>query len=510
MPRNLVVCSDGTWCSPEQQMGALPCPTNVAKLYNLCVADDRQRTYYHPGVGAEGGLVERVLGGGIGLGLSRNILSAYRWLCGNYRHGDRIYLFGFSRGAYTVRSLGGLVSRCGLLDLAGMSERQAWQAIDNAYDRGYRQRQAAEQWASGYTFLRGDLPDGRVGIHLIGVWDTVGALGVPDDLLVLDQLLDDPQRYRFHDTELSAAVRHGRQALASDEKRASFAPTLWTDGPRPADGSLKQLWFAGTHSDVGGGYVECGLSDGALQWMIDEATTLGLRTASALASQLAPDARGVLHDSTTGVWSHLRTLPRATPLFAAGNVGKALAAQAWERHQLPPLAQAPYWPTRVIGIGETIRLTVYAREHWNVCGLYLEAGLSYVLTATGEWLDSSMACGPAGATDGGFNIGDVARLFGNAIGEAEAVYKRLTGKQGADWWGSRRRDEFPWFALVGMIANQPNMDGSGTAIEGETFLIGKACSYTPQRSGYLYCYANDAWKFYGNNRGHVTLSVTRA
>ena len=78
MPRNLVVCSDGTWCSPEQQMGALPCPTNVVKLYNLCVADDRQLTYYHPGVGAEGGLVERVLGGGIGLGLSRNILSAYR------------------------------------------------------------------------------------------------------------------------------------------------------------------------------------------------------------------------------------------------------------------------------------------------------------------------------------------------------------------------------------------------------------------------------------------------
>ena len=125
MPRNLVVCCDGTWCSREQQAGLAPSPTNVVKLYNVCLADAGQLTYYHPGVGAEGNLVERVLAGGIGLGLNGNILSAYRWLCDNYQSGDRIYLFGFSRGAYTVRSLGGLIAHCGLLDLRELYERKA-------------------------------------------------------------------------------------------------------------------------------------------------------------------------------------------------------------------------------------------------------------------------------------------------------------------------------------------------------------------------------------------------
>jgi uncharacterized protein (DUF2235 family) len=152
---------------------------------------------------------------------------------------------------------------------------------------------------------------------LLGVWDTVGSLGVPDDLVLLDQILDEPSNYRFHNTELGAAIRHGRHALAMDEQRASFAPTLWTDGRRPLDGSLKQLWFAGTHEDVGGGYQESGLSDDALQWMINEARALGLRVNPALASKLSPDPRGVLHESVSGVWKHLRTLPRATPLVAA-------------------------------------------------------------------------------------------------------------------------------------------------------------------------------------------------
>ncbi|HNC52124.1 MAG TPA: DUF2235 domain-containing protein [Accumulibacter sp.] len=508
MPRNLVVCCDGTWCSPEQQTGLAPSPTNVVKLYNLCLADAGQLTYYHPGVGTEGNLVERLLGGGIGLGLDGNILSAYHWLCDNYRSGDRIYLFGFSRGAYTVRSLGGMIAHCGLLDLGGLDERKSWQAIRKVYEHGYRKREAPEKWRSRHTFLHGDLPDGAVGIHLIGVWDTVGALGVPDELVGLDQMLDDPRRYRFHDTELSPGVRHARHAVAMDERRASFAPTLWTGEQRPPESSLQQLWFAGTHSDVGGGYPECGLSDGTLQWMVDEATALGLRIDPALASQLAPDSRGVLHDSTTGVWRLLRTLPRAAPPVAAGKVGTELHRQVWERHQLPPLAQAPYWPTRLLAAGEAATIAVFAREHWNFSGLYLEAGVRYDLAARGEWLDSSVACGPGGVRDG-FNIGEVAYLLGDAIGEAEAMYKRLTGKQGADWWGSRRRDDAPWFALIGMIANQPSMDGSGTAIEGETFLIGDHCTWTPERSGYLYCYANDAWTFYGNNRGQVTLTVKR-
>jgi hypothetical protein len=507
-PRNLVVCSDGTWCSPEQEMGALPAPTNVVKLSKLCLRDEQQLVYYHPGVGAEGSLLDRLLGGGIGLGLSRNIIGAYRWLCDHYRKGDRIFLFGFSRGAYTVRSLGGFIACCGLLDLGDSSDRQAWRAVDKAYQQGYRKGREVAEWGADYRFHAGDLPDGRPAIHLLGVWDTVGSLGVPDDLVLLDQILDEPSNYRFHNTELGAAIRHGRHALAMDEQRASFAPTLWTDGRRPLDGSLKQLWFAGTHEDVGGGYPECGLSDDALQWMINEARALGLRVNPALASKLSPDPRGVLHESVSGVWKHLRTLPRATPLVAAKNVGRALAEQVWDRHQVPPLTQAPYWLTRVLGAGESATAAVFAGQHWNATGLYLEAGVTYALVGSGEWLDSNIPCGPGGVREGQFNIGEVAHLLGNVIGEAEAIYKRLTGKQAADWWGSRRREDAPWFALIGMIANQPNMDGSGTAIEGETFTIGEQCTFKPQRSGYLYCYANDAWKFYGNNRGQVSVTVS--
>ncbi|MCM8594555.1 DUF2235 domain-containing protein [Accumulibacter sp.] len=509
MSRNLVVCCDGTWCTPEQEMGALPCPTNVVRLHNLCVVDDAQLTYYHPGVGAEGNLVERVLGGGIGLGLSRNILSAYRWLCDHYRCGDRIFLFGFSRGAYTVRSLGGFVTACGLLDLGGLTEKQAWKAVEEAYDRGYRKREAIADWADDYRFLPGDTPDQRVPIHFIGVWDTVGALGVPDDLVLLDQLLDDPRNYRFHDTELNPLISHGRHALAIDEKRASFAPTLWTGDSRPPGTSVVQLWFAGTHEDVGGGHVECALSDCALKWMLDEAVALGLRIDPLLADQLAPDPRGVLHDSATGIWKHLRTLPRAVPAITTSNVGLRIAPQVRERHDLPPLAQAPYWPTRILGPGQSASVAVFARERWNATGLYLEAGVTYELSASGEWLDSRIACGPEGHRDGKFSIGEVAYLFGDAIGEAEALYKRLTGKQRSDWWGSRRREDAPWFALIGMIANQPNMDASGTAIEGESFLVGQGCELTPTGSGYLYAYANDAWKFYANNRGQVKLTVRR-
>ncbi|WP_291985898.1 DUF2235 domain-containing protein [Candidatus Accumulibacter sp. ACC007] len=508
MPRNLVVCCDGTWCTPKQEAGALPAPTNVVKLHRLCLSDDQQRVYYHPGVGADGNLVERLLGGAIGLGLSRNILSAYRWLCDHYRSGDRIFLFGFSRGAYTVRSLGGFIARCGLVDLSRRSNRQAWTAVEKAYEHGYRKGQEATQWGADFRFLAGALPDGQPLIHMIGVWDTVGSLGIPDDLVLFDQILDDPSNYRFHDTQLGPAVRHGRHALAMDEQRASFSPTLWTDAQRSVDGSVKQLWFVGTHEDVGGGYQDCGLSDGTLQWMVDEAKALGLRVNPALACQLSPDPRGVLHESPGGVWKHLRTLPRATPLVAAKSVGRDLAEQVWDRHQVPPLAQAPYWPTRVLGVGESASAAVFARQHWNATGLYLEGGVNYAFVANGEWLDSTIPCGPGGVDEGQFNIGELAHLLGNAIGEGEAIYQRLTGKEAADWWGSRRREDAPWFALMGMIANQPNMDGSGTAIEGESFVIGEQCTFKPLRPGYLYCYANDAWKFYGNNRGQLSVTVS--
>lgn len=510
MSRNLVVCCDGTWQTPDQTEDGVPCPTNVVKLYNVCVDDERQRRYYHPGVGSEGGLVDRLLGGSLGAGLGRNIASAYEWLCRHYARGDRIFLFGFSRGAYTARSLGGMITRCGLLDLSAISRREAWQRVGDVYARGYRRPRPPAHWPSDYHFLGGPLAGGAIDIHLIGVWDTVGALGVPDDLVILDELVDDPQNYRFHDTELSPAVRHARHALAMDETRASFSPTLWTNGSeRPANGSFAQLWFPGTHSDVGGGYAQSGLSDAALEWMLDAAVDVGLLVDPALRAQIRPDARGVLHDSAADLWQLLRTLPRATPRVDRALVGRELSALVCERNALPPLAQAPYWPTRVLGVGEETSFAVFAREHWNASGLYLEAGCRYAFAARGEWIDGGIACGPAGAKAAKFDPGKLAQLFGSLFGDAEKIYQKLTGKAGADWWGTKRVEAADWFELTGMIANQPNSDGSGTPDCGELIVIGDKASHVPRRSGYLYCFANDAWKFYGNNRGSVELSVRR-
>ena len=359
-----------------------------------------------------------------------------------------------------------------------------------------------------YRFLAPGTDEGGVQIHMIGVWDTVGALGVPDDMVLLDQVFDDPDNYRFHNTSLSDSVCHARHAVAMDERRASFAPTLWDPRPAATGHSLEQIWFPGVHSDVGGGYPECGLSDVALMWMASEAKSLGLRIEEKLFEDITPNARGVLHDSVSGIWEHMRTLPRAAPPVTEESVtNKSIDGSVLLRHQLPPLTQAPYWPTCRMAEGEQTTLPIFSRQHWNRTGIYLEAGKNYAFSATGEWLDASIACGPSGAADGKFHVGEIAYIVGDLFGEAEELYKRITRKENSDWRVTRRFEDGHWFALIGMVANQPNADGGGTPSPGETFVIGKRKVFGPKRSGYLYCYANDAWSFYGNNRGQVSLTV---
>lgn len=136
--RRLVVCCDGTWNTREQTDGGVPAPTNVVRMANAVASDATQRVYYHPGVGAGGSKVDKLLGGGTGTGLSRNILSAYEWLCRSYEQGDELYLFGFSRGAYTVRSLVGFINRCGLLRIAEDEPAGSWQVIETLYRDAYR------------------------------------------------------------------------------------------------------------------------------------------------------------------------------------------------------------------------------------------------------------------------------------------------------------------------------------------------------------------------------------
>ena len=509
--KRLIVCCDGTWNTPDQTDGGVPAPTNVVRLFNCVTEADaagvEQVKYYHPGVGTDPGLLSRVAGGGLGLGLDRNIMSAYRFVAETYAAGDEIYLFGFSRGAYTVRSLGGMIGRCGLLDTAGLDEATVWSRVQDLFDNDYRKPSPGGPAAGGrdgWAFRAPPAGEPGIPIRFLGVWDTVGALGIPDDMALLN-LLDGFRDRSFHDTELGSGVQTARHAVAIDERRASFQPTLWTNVAPGRD--VRQLWFPGVHSDVGGGYADTGLSDAALQWMVEEAGAAGLAFDPQLLAQIAPRHHGTLHDSLSGPFALLPTKPRCAPCLADG---ADLHASATARYGNPPITQAPYRRTRILGPGESVSLDVFAADPWNDTGLYLEAGVTYAMTATGQWLDKSVPTGPAGSNDGKFHIGELAHVVGSAIGQAESLFKYFTKNESADFIMTRRHEGFPWFCLVGAVANGTGVDPDGKPIPHETWAIGDGGPRTPGKSGYFYAYANDAWRFYGNNKGRVRLTVTRA
>jgi len=502
--RNIVICCDGTWNTPEQETDGVPTPTNVVRLFNAVAEKDakghQQVKYYHPGIGSEGGLWDKVGGGGFGVGLGKNIMSAYKWLGANYRPMDRIYLFGFSRGAYTVRSLAGMMFICGLLDLRNLPDDEVWKRVDAAHKKGYRERAPKSKWAKGMKFHTG------VKVHFLGVWDTVGALGIPNDLAILN-LLDRVDKYQFNDTTINKGILNARHAVAIDERRATFAPTLWT-GKGAERPTVKQIWFPGVHCDVGGGYPQTGLSDGALRWMMDEASALGLGIDRKMAKQVQPSSSDVLHDSLKGVFKMLRSEPRSAPLFSKSNKS-AFHPSALERFADPPITQGPYWPTRSLKPGESTTVPVYAAEPWNYTGVYLEQGVAYEFEANGQWVDRSVKCGPGGTDDGKFQAGELFHLAGQLLGQAEKLFKKVRHDEQADFKGTRRYEQHPWFMLTGAIANAGSPRSDGGRVPMETIAIGDGCTYRPKRSGYLYCFANDAWHFYDNNKGSVELTVKR-
>jgi uncharacterized protein (DUF2235 family) len=279
----LIVCCDGTWNRADQ-----PAPTNVRRICQAIDESDGQLVKYEPGVGTR--VLERIRGGAFGFGLSRNVKDCYAWLVEHYEPGDELFLFGFSRGAFTARSLAGLVRNSGILkrENAGM--------VDAAY-KLYRSREPgnAPREENAARF-RADNSHPDATIQFIGVWDTVGALGIPIDGFRPPLLT---KRWSFHDTTLSSKVVNAYHAISIDERRRPFAPTLWIEKPGeppPPGQTVCQVWFAGVHADVGGGYPDRTLADIPLRWMADRAQQCGLRLKPD-GLQLAPDPRGAKHDS---------------------------------------------------------------------------------------------------------------------------------------------------------------------------------------------------------------------
>jgi uncharacterized protein (DUF2235 family) len=274
----LVLCCDGTWNRADAKN-----ITNVEKIARSIQTDSdescgiEQLVEYVTGVGV-GYAADRIFGGWLGCGVFNNVRTAYRFLALNYEVGDEIYIFGFSRGAYTARSVAGMIGYVGLLTRDALVRGDLPEALER-----YRNRldQPAGSTFKSVAEFREACCHPHLSIRFLGVFDTVGALGVPT-VLHTD--------HQFHDVTLGPTVQCARQALAIDELRRTFAPCLWTV-PDTAPGTVtldqgagtpvevprvKQVWFEGVHSDVGGGYEQDGLSNTTLRWMTDQAKEAGL------------------------------------------------------------------------------------------------------------------------------------------------------------------------------------------------------------------------------------------
>jgi uncharacterized protein (DUF2235 family) len=278
--RRLIVCCDGTWNAVD----AKGRPTNVAKIAQAVDTGGRysnvdQIVCYVRGVGTTGLKTQQIVSGATGEGVDDNIRAAYLFLVQNYRPGDAIYLFGFSRGAFTARALAGMISASGL---AAIQSRRLMTLAWNYYRTPPRERRRSFAEVVEATPLPGlrdtgrPLFHGNVEIQFVGVFDTVGALGIPALFGRFRERWAVPGSIAgFHDTSPSRIVRQAAQALAVDDHRPSFAPTLWT-GAKPPGAVIDQTWFAGNHSDVGGGHENDALSNAPLHWMARKAEAAGL------------------------------------------------------------------------------------------------------------------------------------------------------------------------------------------------------------------------------------------
>jgi uncharacterized protein (DUF2235 family) len=298
--KRIAFCADGTWDGTSND-------TNVFRLFNAIQVSADQLPFYDSDGGADGNPIEKLLRGAFGTGLFQKVKDGYTRIAHAYEAGDEIFIFGFSRGAYTARSLAGMIANCGLP--AQNFDDALVEAAFQAY-RNKDRRAAILAELGQYAMI---LPQ----ITMVGVWDTVGSLGIPAIFGGVSPLV-----YGFLDTGLHPNIKNAYHALAIDERRPEFPATLWTGDPAPGQ-MIDQVWFCGVHSDVGGGYggptaggEATALSDITLGWMLNKAQALWLDISpAALAWYSFPldnkYALDQLHDSWNPLWGfpHSRPIP---------------------------------------------------------------------------------------------------------------------------------------------------------------------------------------------------------
>ena len=308
MSKRIAFCSDGTWDSATNK-------TNVYKFYKALAVTGDQMPFYDDGVGANRLPVEKLVGGAFGTGIFSKIKDGYKKIAHVYEADDDVFLFGFSRGAYTARSLAGMITACGL-----PTQNFTDDMVDVAFD-AYRNKQNRPQILQ--KLANCNMHDAK--IRMIGVWDTVGSLGIPSVIGKVEPVL-----YGFLDTALSANVLNAYHALAIDEMRCEFPPTLWESAPVPGQ-TVEQVWFCGVHSDVGGGEPDDGdgttaLSDITLGWMMSKAAALGLQFDTAIQAQysIPLDSKYALDKLHTS-WSPLCGVPIKRPIPNTASIANSVS-----------------------------------------------------------------------------------------------------------------------------------------------------------------------------------------
>jgi uncharacterized protein (DUF2235 family) len=375
MPKHILYCADGTWNGPGDQSDASDIDsapatqppleqssdavTNVVKLFanlagqvtpeTVALRDEQEKQLvdatgvplqiakYMHGVGDSSNVINHILGGVFGMGVIARIVRGYTFISRNYAPGDAIHIVGFSRGAYTARALAGMIARVGLLNRATYDPSDRAEAYRRGYEAWVRSKQVsflgngmlarALNRFLGFVagvFGRATLKSvdliADVRMKSVAVWDTVGSMGIP--AYIQGQRRD---LFSFVDLKLSPLIDRGFHAMALDEQRRDFPVTRWNADPA----RIEQVWFIGCHSDVGGGFprAESGLSDIALQWMMERIRNLGVTFAQPPIYVPAPDLTQSIHQPWTqsllGVGAEQRT-----PL--AGDVYHPTVPQRWQ------------------------------------------------------------------------------------------------------------------------------------------------------------------------------------
>jgi uncharacterized protein (DUF2235 family) len=341
MAKKIVICCDGTANQFAQNL------TNVVKLYSVLThVPDRQVTFYHPGLGTmepPGALTgvarktTRLMGMAFGYGLANDIRDAYVFLMKNYQPTDLVFLFGFSRGAYTVRAVASLLKMYGLIHQDNESLVPYAIRLMTGIDRSKEKSgQDITQYFDLAKNFRATLAT-ECKPRFVGVWDTVSSVGWVENPLKLPYIANNPD------------IQIGRHAVSIDERRAFFRNHLWR---RPTDAGLdygpkdiKQVWFAGDHCDVGGGYAEpeSGLSKIALEWMIEEAVKAGLEVNGSQVKEVlgkgsnayvAPDPNAIAHESLSGWWNLAEIVPKRHYDWKTGETHRRM--NWWSRRTIPP------------------------------------------------------------------------------------------------------------------------------------------------------------------------------